>query len=318
MSFETFEQVVRREAQAFAYPPTPDLAGRVRARLELERARPQRAVAGQPVRRPALALRPALLALVAILIAGAALLLFSPDARAVADRLLRSLQIVFIQPTPTPSPTATPIGTPTPGPSATPQPTPTPTAMARLAGRMTLDEAWENAHFPIRLPDYPPGLSEPDEVYLQSVFDGGQQLILVYRAGPGTPAGKNGVLFTLFEIHSAGLIKKLVNEGMTFVEEVRVNGAPAVWFYGAAHMLRLTDPSGEEYETEVVVDANTLVWEVGDVTYRLETMLPKEEAIRIAESLKVIPPIPVPPATTPLGPEGPPITQMPVTATPLP
>jgi hypothetical protein len=38
-----------------------------------------------------------------------------------------------------------------------------------------------------------------------------------------------------------------------------------------------------------LVDGHVLIWADGDITYRLETNLLLEEAIRIAESLRPIP-----------------------------
>jgi hypothetical protein len=320
MGFETLEQALRREAQAFVYPPAPALAGRVRAQLEAERAQPQRATPSRAAPSRPAALRPVFIALLTVVVAVTALLALSPDARLAADQLLRRLQIIWLEPTPLPTAA---LGTPTPGPSSTPRLTATPTGTFWISGRTTLVEARQRARFILRLPAYPPDLGEPDEVYLQRVFDGGQQLILVYYAGPGTPVGEDNKLFSLYQIFSTGLIKKLIHEDPTVVEEVEVNGNPAVWFTGAAHWLQLEGPRGMEEYPVRLVEGNTLVWEIGLVTYRLETMLSKEEAIRIAKSLQTPPFTSSPAAATPssMTPPRPPPTALPmipVTATPMP
>jgi hypothetical protein len=35
-----------------------------------------------------------------------------------------------------------------------------------------------------------------------------------------------------------------------------------------------------------LIEGHVLIWKEGDITYRLETDLPVEEAVKIAESLK--------------------------------
>ena len=63
--------------------------------------------------------------------------------------------------------------------------------------------------------------------------------------------------------------------------------AETLWLEGARHTLQYLDPDGSiRTELERTVKGNTLVWEIGDVTYRLETSLPREEAFKIAESLR--------------------------------
>jgi hypothetical protein len=45
-----------------------------------------------------------------------------------------------------------------------------------------------------------------------------------------------------------------------------------------------------EFQQQMLVEGNVLLWRDTYVTYRLETDLPKEEAIKIAESLVEVPP----------------------------
>jgi hypothetical protein len=65
------------------------------------------------------------------------------------------------------------------------------------------------------------------------------------------------------------------------IRETTVNGQYALWVKGS-HMLEI---QGNDYQSLRLVDGNVLIWEVGSITYRLETDLSMEEAIRIAESL---------------------------------
>jgi hypothetical protein len=52
-------------------------------------------------------------------------------------------------------------------------------------------------------------------------------------------------------------------------------------------VLELTD---RNYVERYLLEGGTLVWEADGVTYRLETRLTLEEAIRIAESLRPVEP----------------------------
>jgi hypothetical protein len=69
------------------------------------------------------------------------------------------------------------------------------------------------------------------------------------------------------------------------IEETRVNGQPAVWAVGP-YPLRLYNG---DLQFRRLVDGHVLIWESGGVTYRLETDVSLEEAVRIAESLEPIP-----------------------------
>jgi hypothetical protein len=80
--------------------------------------------------------------------------------------------------------------------------------------------------------------------------------------GPGTFAGK-------------GMPEVLV--------ETTVNGRPAIWMQGS-HILHL---GGSFYQNvPLVVDGSILAWEIDGITYRLQTDLPLEEAVRVAESME--------------------------------
>ena len=67
-----------------------------------------------------------------------------------------------------------------------------------------------------------------------------------------------------------------------FIQETTVNGQPAVWAAGP-YIVRLLN--GDLHIRRIIV-GNVLIWTEDGITYRLETDLPIEEAVRIAESLK--------------------------------
>jgi hypothetical protein len=73
---------------------------------------------------------------------------------------------------------------------------------------------------------------------------------------------------------------------MGVVEEVTVGGEPGYWFSGEPHFFTYIDADGQFREERTRLAGNTLIWQRGDLTLRLEGQLPKEEAVRIAESMR--------------------------------
>lgn len=65
-------------------------------------------------------------------------------------------------------------------------------------------------------------------------------------------------------------------------EQVTVAGRPAIWIRDA-HLLTPLDPEGREYVDLVRAADSTLIWQVGDVTLRLEG-LDRAAAIEVAQS----------------------------------
>ena len=70
------------------------------------------------------------------------------------------------------------------------------------------------------------------------------------------------------------------------VEEVQVAGQPGYWFSGEPHFFTYLDTRGEITDEQTRLAGNTLVWQAGAQTLRLEGRLPKQEALRIAESMR--------------------------------
>jgi hypothetical protein len=246
--YEKLEQALVSAGRSIRYPPTPLLA----VRIPTDRASS-----------PRFALWPQWLTPAAIaLVVALALLLVFPDTREALAQLLglRTIRIIPVTPTTT---------------AVTPQETPT--LVSSQCCETTLAQAETKSQFKILLPPGEP----PSRVYLQELpqFGGGaQQVILVF----GDPASPRWTLYQATDF----LYGKLVSGG-TVVEETTVRGERALWLSGAPHMLIYLDPNGRaQFGVERSVTANTLAWEVGNVTYRIETNLSKEEAIRFAESLQ--------------------------------
>ena len=253
-----WEERLQKAARDFNYPPTPDIAGRVKRRLAGEE-RPGSMVWSR--RWVAWALL-----LILVILAG---ILASPPVRAGVLEWLQigAVRIFLTEPTNTP-------GVPEKEPVTEPVPTIKPPAsLLDLAGETTLANARARIDFPIRLPAEPPDLELPDKVFLQTL--GGPAVVLVWL-DPDLPDKVRLSLHILGPETFAGKSKPRV------LQETTVHGQPALWVEGP-HFLQL---EGQRYDERRLVDGNVLIWTEGDLTYRLETALSLPEAIRIAESLR--------------------------------
>ena len=116
----------------------------------------------------------------------------------------------------------------------------------------------------------------------------GGRVDLVYRARPGLPASQftdAGLLITEFQGRpTPEFLKKVAVMGV--VEEVTVGGEPGYWFSGEPHFFTYVDAQGNLRDERTRLAGNTLIWQRGDLTLRLEGQLPREQAIRIAESMR--------------------------------
>ena len=168
-----------------------------------------------------------------------------------------------------------------------------PTATARPLGfglflgtHVSSERAASEVSFPIANPRLP-GLPRP--VYYVSRFTPGGEISLVYRPGPGLPAAPTtGVGLLVFEFQGTfdpQFLQKVVNTG-TVVERVRVGGAAGYWIVGALHEVMLVDRKGRPFPETVRLAGNTLVWQRGDLTMRIEGRFGKAEALRIANSVR--------------------------------
>jgi hypothetical protein len=242
---QSFETQVREVARALPYPPTPDLTG---------------AWANRPAMRTRPVLRPAwaLIVILALLVG----LLAVPPVRAAIREFLQigAVRIWLVEPTP--APTAT-------------RPEPTPTSMVsvlQLSGATTLAEAQAAAPFPIRLPTLPADLGEPDHVFLQNLD--GVAVILVWMQDDQP----DQVRMSLHLLSSDVIAWKM---GPQRVTETTVSGQPAVWAEGP-YVISLRNGN---WEARQLVSGHVLIWQAEGVTYRLESDLPLDEALRVAESL---------------------------------
>jgi hypothetical protein len=149
-----------------------------------------------------------------------------------------------------------------------------------------LADAQARARFKLLLPPN----ETPSRVYYQNIYDSGEQIVMIF-GDPENPC------FTLYQAQR-WVYGKMIGDTygksvgpQTLLSETTVNGVRALWFSGAPHLVMMLDARGEPiYETQRVVDANTLVWETHNVydgiIYRLETKLSLDEAVRFAESFQ--------------------------------
>jgi hypothetical protein len=117
-------------------------------------------------------------------------------------------------------------------------------------------------------------LGPPDAVYADP-RDGSASL--VWRPRAGLPAASSGVgaLLTVLPGGDIQLVKKLLGAG-TSVTGVDVDGGLGVFIAGAPHVV--VPPNR--------LAGNTLLWVRGDTTYRLETALGRQTALRLARSVR--------------------------------
>lgn len=258
------EERLEHLAEKISYPPTPDIARGVAQHLGVRAGRH---------RRRGLAWGMAVLAMVLVV------LMAVPGVRAEIMRILQVgvVQILISPQTPTATPLADATATAS-APAASPQslPSATPvftTSLLPLGEEIGLETASQLVGFPLLLPGYPPDLGMPDRVYYQPQ---GPVVVMVWLE----PGEGERVQMSLHAIGPDSIT--LRKNQPEIVQETTVNGGYAVWAEGP-YMLEVANG---EYSYFRLVDGRTLIWDEGEITYRLESALPLEEAVRIAESLQ--------------------------------
>jgi hypothetical protein len=154
--------------------------------------------------------------------------------------------------------------------------------------RLSLQQAQARVAFTIALPTQP-GLPAPD-VYLDTTIPGGL-VTLAYRSGPTLPSiGDSGIGLVLAEFEgqvSRPFIGKFVEPPAT-VKDVTIAGTPGFWIAGGPHDVAYLGPDGEVRPNTLRVSGNSLLWERGAVTLRMESMLTKDRAVAIASSVATV------------------------------
>jgi hypothetical protein len=244
------ERQLRDLGPALDWPAAPNLAPAVRARI------------AEAHRRPFPWRRTVVIALaVAVVAVGAAMAV--PGARtAILDWLgIRGVAIHRVETLP---------------------PTPTYADDLGVGEPVTLAEARERVTFPVPDPSSV-GLGEPDEIR----FDpGSNQVAFIWR-------DSDGQIETLLTVFRASwekeFIDKWVGAGVP-IEPVDVPGAGrGVWIGGSLaerpHAFVYRDRRGEFREETFRLAGSALIWQDGDLTWRLEGDRTRAKALEIAESV---------------------------------
>jgi hypothetical protein len=238
------ERELRDLGAALELPPTPDLVPAVRARVE---------AAPPPPR--LLARRTLVLAFALVAVAVGAVMAVPQARTAVLEWLgLRGVAIERVETPPTATRSlddADALG---------------------LGERVTLEEARRSAGHALVVPTR---LGAPDGVYVEP----GGRVSLVYLDG----AGEVTILLTQFRAAiDERFVRKAVGPG-TRVEPVTIGTSRGWWIEGEPHEIVLLRDEEPVFET-LRLATNTLLWERGAVTLRLEGDFGRAEAVRLAES----------------------------------
>jgi hypothetical protein len=243
------------------YPPTPDLAPRVRGHLAEAGTQQRRALPTPWGLAPRAAIAGALAAFVVAL---GLTMAVSPAAR---SSILRWLGIEGVHITRVEHLPLTRAGT-----------------ELGLGQHVSLREARRRAGFPVSVPS---ALGAPDEVHFARGLPGGA-VSLVYRAGPGRPrvsASGVAVLITEFPGTVGRYVEKMLGPG-TKIRNVTVGDGPAYLITGTIHAVIFEDANGEIREDRPRLATSTLLFTRGTVTFRLEGNLRGSHLMAIADSLR--------------------------------
>jgi hypothetical protein len=239
-----------------AWPPTPDLASAVAARIAAEPAQrpwrpwPALRMPGMPVLRPVTAG----LAAAVVAVAMALTLAAAPGVRArVADWLgIGAVRIERVERLPDAGPASD----------------------RGLGRRSSAAAARRSTGLPVPAVG---ALGAPDAIYTTPTGRAGPARVsVVYVARRGLPPTTSGLgaLLTILPGGDPAIVKKLAGSG-TDVAFVDVAGALGVFVSGEQHVVR---PPNR-------VAGNTLIWVRGAVTYRLEADLGRDAMLRLARSV---------------------------------
>ena len=153
-----------------------------------------------------------------------------------------------------------------------------------LAMRLALGDPVSAETVSVGVPD---ALGLPDEAYQSGE---GDVLSLVYGASAQLPDLGGSGIGLLVQVIEGELdrtrVEKLVVEVGARVVAVRVGDERGFWISGPPHLVRYEAPSGGERSEATRLVGDTLVWQRGEVLYRMESGLGLVETLRIAESIE--------------------------------
>ena len=97
--------------------------------------------------------------------------------------------------------------------------------------------------------------------------------------------GDEPVVLSEFRATGIDLLKKVAGP-TTRVAPVRVDGSPGLWIEGAPHELLFVSDGEGVLSVPVRVRGNVLLWQRGDLTLRLQGRLSRDDALRVARSMR--------------------------------
>jgi hypothetical protein len=257
------EQMLRAAAADVDWPPTPDIASAVTARIERgELAAPAPVHADAPTvappRRGAARWtplrRPLLIAIAALLLLAATAAAIPGVRNPVLDWLgLRSVRVERV-PAPLREAPGQGLG---------------------LGRHVTFAAARSRLGF---TPVLPTGLGRPT-VYYEG-FPAGGQLGLVYP---------HGIVISEVEGRlETDYLAKFLPPG-TKADPVTIRGERALWIHGAPHQYAYLDKTGEIRTDSVRTAGDVLLWRRGDLLIRIEGARSKDQALAIARAARAAP-----------------------------
>src|SRR5688572_29705557 len=257
---DPFETRLKELTGEFSYPATPPIARKV-----MERIRVRPSSNRLPLRKLTWTL--------AILLITFVSLMAVPTVRAAVIEFIQ-IGVVRIFPSNEPLPNQTPE----PQTTQTAVPTSLIPFLESISGETSLEEARQIARYPLSLPA---DLGEPDRVFVQEAAEAMVILVWTDKKNP------QQVEMSLHLIPQYSWVIKKAN--FETVELTTVHGEQAAWTTGPYPLIM----NNRDIQYTRLIEGHVLIWTEGDLTYRLETDLSMEEAIKIAESLQA------PPESTP-------------------
>ena len=114
-------------------------------------------------------------------------------------------------------------------------------------------------------------------------------MTIVYAAVKGIPvspqAGVSAIVVEFKGTIETQIMAKAIGPGTT-LDAVPLGGGVAYYLAGQPHQFFFRDPQGNLQPETLRLAGNTLLWEEAGYTYRLEAQVSRDEAVRIASSLR--------------------------------
>ena len=249
------------------WPPTPDIAAVVRARIAEPPPRgrlrvPRTATPG--LGRRLAPPRAAWVAVLLVLLAAAGVLAASPSARSAVLRWfgLKGVEVRHAPPKATPPPVRRGAG-------------------LQLGTPVTLAQARRKAGFALPVPR---SLPSPDAVYIET-GPPATRVSMIYRPQAGVPRSRAtgvGLLVTAFGSGVRPFLEKTLGAGAR-LERLTIAGARALWITRSHGFAYGTAGGDIEFEPQRLAD-RTLLVEHGRVLLRIEGRISRARAVAIARS----------------------------------